>query len=210
MPSAQRVAQFGADTLRFLRIHQKFRDFSMIPRSAYVGNLHLAAKVRDVPGSAVECGTWRGGMIAGIADVLGPDRPYFLFDSFEGLPPSTDQDGPDERQWTGKCVAEPAEAEHAMALSAARQVSIVKGWFQDTLARTDTGPIALLRLDGDWYDSTVCALEAFAHRVVPGGLIVVDDYYTWDGCTKAINEYAARTGLRIHQSRAGICFLLHH
>src|SRR5262249_16562192 len=101
----------------------------MISSTPYVGNLHLATRVRYVQGRGVECGTWRGGMIAGIADVLGPSRPYYLFDSFEGLPPTTDQDGSAAQQWIGKCVAAEADAVRAMSLSAATDVNIVKGWF---------------------------------------------------------------------------------
>lgn len=65
----------------------------MITADDYVENLRLARWVGQVRGSIIECGTWRGGMIAGIADVLGRDRRYYLFDSFEGLPPAKEIDG---------------------------------------------------------------------------------------------------------------------
>ena len=69
-------------------------------------------------------------------------------------------------------------------------------------------PIALLRLDGDWYDSTICALENLAPCVTSGGLIIVDDYYLFDGCTRAVNEYAAAHNWRIHESRFGeVCYV---
>src|SRR5690348_7511798 len=80
--------------VRFLRIHAKYSDLTMIPASTYAKNLMIAENyIRSVPGCVVECGTWRGGMIAGIADVLGAERDYFLFDSFEGLPAAGEIDG---------------------------------------------------------------------------------------------------------------------
>lgn len=64
-----------------------------------------------------------------------------------------------------------------------------KGWFQDTLPVTDTGPIALLRLDGDWYASTKVCLENLYDHVVPGGFVVIDDYGCYEGCRKAVDEF---------------------
>src|SRR5437016_4177003 len=68
------------------RIYEKYRHHSMIPPATYIRNLELAQRVQNVKGCIIECGVWRGGMIAGIAEVLGPDRDYLLFDSFEGMP----------------------------------------------------------------------------------------------------------------------------
>jgi O-methyltransferase len=189
----------------------------MIPEHLYAGNLQLALLVKKIPGAIVECGTWRGGMVAGIADALGPDRQYFLFDSYEGLPPAKEIDGKAALEWQSdtkspiyydNCRASEKDAQTAMGMSAARQVTIVKGWFNETLPRAATGPIALLRMDADWYESTKQILSNLAHLVVPEGIIVVDDYYIWEGCTRAINEWAAENNLMIRQFwRGGICFI---
>jgi len=88
-----------------------------------------------------------------------------------------------------------------MAMSAATQYSLVKGWFNDTLPNAKVGPIALLRMDADWYDSTKQILDSFAHRLVSGGLIIVDDYYLIQGCTRAVNECAAARSWMIRQYR---------
>ena len=67
-------------------VHKKYSEFSMVTRRDYIDCLKLVSKFKDVNGSVIECGVWRGGMIAGIAEVLGNNRNYYLFDSFEGLP----------------------------------------------------------------------------------------------------------------------------
>src|SRR5271163_991096 len=193
---------------RFRKTFQKFRDFTMIPEQPYSANLQLALRVDRVPGAIVECGTWRGGMTAGIADILGPHRSYFLFDSFDGLPPAREIDGQAALAWQkdtssptyyDNCRATEGEARTAMSMSAAKQFTIVKGWFNETLPKAGTGPIALLRMDADWYDSTKQILASLADFVVPEGVIIVDDYYTWEGCARAVNECAAEKSWMIHE-----------
>lgn len=218
-PIATRVAKFAQNELRFHNIYQKHREFTMIPERTYRANLRLALVAGRVDGCVVECGTWRGGMIAGIADVLGPDRRYFLYDSYEGLPPAGKDDGEGAVYWQNNtssatyydnCSASEEEARAAMSRSAARDYRIVKGWFEQTLpVAAPTEPIALLRMDADWYESTLSILDNLASRVVPGGMIIVDDYYVWEGCTKAVNEYAARNKWKIRESRyAEVCFIV--
>jgi hypothetical protein len=95
----QQLVKFATDELRFRRIYQRYSNFTMVPEDIYVGNLRLARRVADISGSIIECGTWRGGMIAGIADVLGCSRRYHLFDSFQGLPPAKEVDGTAALAW---------------------------------------------------------------------------------------------------------------
>src|ERR1700739_3336116 len=76
-----------------------------------------------------------------------------------------------------------------MRIAGVPHVRIRKGWFEDTLSTADfPGGIALLRLDGDWYASTCQALTLFP-RVNEGGIVIVDDYYAWDGCSRAVHDY---------------------
>src|SRR6266705_1391984 len=77
----------------YLRAYDRFREFTMIPRESFVDNLRLAQRVSKLDGCVVECGVWRGGMTAALVSVLGAHRKYFLFDSFEGLPPAKPVDG---------------------------------------------------------------------------------------------------------------------
>jgi len=212
----RRVARFTVNEMRFRRLYRKYRKHTMIPETLYTGNLHVAARVATIQGTIVECGTWRGGMIAGIADVLGSSRHYYLCDSFQGLPPAKEIDGPEALAWQANpsgltyhnnCTASVDEARSAMAMFPAKNYTILKGWFEETLPTFPPGPIALLRIDADWYDSTKCILENLAMRVVPRGFIVIDDYHDWEGCTLAVNEFAARYKWKIRQNHHGVCYI---
>jgi O-methyltransferase len=210
--------RIARDELRFRKTFRKYKKFTMVPEHIYTGNLHLAATIKSIPGDIVECGTWRGGMIAGLADTLGPNRHYRLFDSFEGMPPAKEIDGKVALAWQSdtsdpyyhdNCRASEEQARRAMSMSVATDYTIVKGWFRETLPVASVAPIALLRLDCDWYDSVKDVLDNLANRVVRGGLLVVDGYYAFEGCTLAVNEYAtARKGM-LRQSRwGGVCHMV--
>ena len=207
------------DIVRFARLRYKYRDFTMVTRRGYVTNLLVTAGARKVRGSVVECGVWRGGMIAGMAEVLGPGRDYVLCDSFEGLPKAEAIDGPQALAWQANtagstyydnCRAEAAFAERAMSMAGAAKYRLVRGWFDQTLPALElSAPIAILRIDADWYQSVKCCLVNLVPRLAPGGIVIMDDYFTWDGCAKAVHEYLAET-----QSRArvvtpyeGLCVL---
>ena len=213
-------SRFGHQLLRYhyQKEFERFREFTMIPRNTYVDNLFLARKVRLIPGCVVECGVWRGGMSAGLVSVLGAERKYFLFDSFEGLPPAQEIDGKGACDWQQQkdvptyfdnCSASPDFAERAMTLAGVKSFHLVKGWFNETLPGfIPPEPIALLRLDGDWYDSTIVCLESLFDHVAPGGLIVLDDYYTWDGCARALHDFLSRRSSTVRiRSRGEVCYL---
>lgn len=204
---------------QYRRISAKYRPFTMVPDVLYLDNLQLAARVAQVPGDVVECGVWRGGMSAGIAELLGNDRTYWLFDSFEGLPPAQPIDGAEAIQWQSdptseryfdNCTAEQSFAQRAMSLTGRSRVQLVKGWFKDSARNAAVQQIALLRLDGDWYESTMTCLEAFYPKVVVGGIVIIDDYHTWDGCSKAVHDYLSRHSLadRIQQTVSGNAFIV--
>lgn len=202
------------------RLYEKYRAYTMVPRPQYIDNLLIAAAMHNVPGDVVECGVWRGGMLAGIADVLGPDRYYYLYDSYQGLPKAAPIDGERALAWQSNkaspdyydnCTAPEHVALGTMARSRARAVRSTKGWFSDTLfAGSHSAGIALLRLDADWYESTLQCLTALFPRVVNGGVTIVDDYYTWDGCTRAVHEYLAhgQHALRIRSTGNGVCYIV--
>ncbi len=173
-------------------------NFSSCPAARLEKMATLAQQFAHVQGAFVECGVYNGGGAAIMAAELGP-RDVWLFDSFEGLPePATIDGGKAVNKYktitsTGKAwqVGDMAKVKQAFDLAGcwSDRVHLVKGWFEDTLAPSETGAIAVLHLDADWYASTKLALETLYDRVVPGGLILLDDYGHWVGCRTAVIEF---------------------
>lgn len=170
----------------------------------------------SVPGALVECGVWRGGA-AGMMALAHlscgvPHRDLHLFDSFKGLPePLTSVDGKDATRWVGgrangklrpvgHCVSARDDSERLLGGGKIGYPSTLThyhvGWFQDTFP-TDAQnlpQIALLRVDGDWYESTKLCLEFLYPKVARYGVVVIDDYGYWDGCRRAVDEFVAQLG----------------
>jgi len=218
LPILRSAALRYREQITFERIFQRFESYTMIPTDVFVSNLRLAARVLDVKGCIVECGVWRGGMSAGLATLFGPNRKYCLFDSFEGLPPAREIDGSAAMVWQQRvgapeyfdnCSAPIEYAQDAMSKASAVRVEIVRGWFANTVRKCLLGePIALLRLDADWYESTIVCLDAFFDQVAPGGMIIIDDYYTWDGCSRAVHDFLSRhSAVERIQCFEGVCYL---
>lgn len=158
---------------------------------------------RGIPGDLVECGVWRGGgciFMAGYLRAHGiTGRRVLVADSFEGLPKPTAK--ADE----GLDLSKDKFPELAVALETVKEnfalngllsddVVFLKGWFKDTLPVAPTERIALLRLDGDLYESTMDTLAALYDRVVPGGVVIVDDYGALKACRDAVADFFAGRG----------------
>ncbi len=189
------------DSQRFDEIYEKYKDFTMCGRRDYTANLTLASSVATTPGCVIECGVWKGGSSAGMAEILGPDREYFLFDSFEGHTTPQPVDGPAAFEWqadkTGpwyfdNAVVGPAVADAAMKRAGARSYHLVQGWFEDTLANfTPPSQIAVLRIDCDWHAGTMTCLQALFPHLADDGIFIADGYPDWDGYARAVHEYLA-------------------
>ena len=156
--------------------------------------------VKNISGAIVETGCWRGGLGAYLAHF---GREVWLFDSFEGLPELTENDieiaGLKKLPLHTKTgyIATSEESAHKIARKLGVKPHIIKGWFSDTLSKHKEriGPIAILRLDGDTYNSTKEALDILYDSVVVGGIIVIDDYYDFSGCRKALYEFFNERGI---------------
>ncbi len=181
----------------FTNIYRTVQPYTMLnhsrARALYDGVRQVAGQ--NVPGDIVECGTAHGGSAALMAltlKALRAKRKLFAFDTFAGLPPPT-LDDPDyeiARHWTGKRRAELEEVRALFReLGVADLTECTKGLFQETLPRWQGGPIALLHLDGDWYDSLRVCLGNLWDRVSPGGIVQIDDYGAWAGARKAVDEF---------------------
>jgi asparagine synthase (glutamine-hydrolysing) len=184
----------------------------------------LAAAVRDadrdgLEGVIVEAGAARGGSAIVMAAAKAPARPMKVYDVFGMIPPPTERDGADVHERYTKIAsggargvggdtyygyrddlyAEVEESFARLGLPAAEHnVELIRGLFENTIVLD--GPVAVAHLDGDWYESTMTCLERIAPLLVPGGRIVLDDYYKWSGCRAAVDEYfAGRDGFRFER-----------
>jgi O-methyltransferase len=159
-----------------------------------------------VPGDLVETGVWRGGasiLMRAVLKVYGDrDRAVWLADSFEGLPrPAPEEFAPDtdDAHWTlAKYLAVPREVVEANFQRYGlldEQVKFLPGWFRDTLATAPIERIAVLRLDGDMYESTMLALSTLYPKVSVGGFLIVDDYGALPNCRLAVEDFRSSQGI---------------
>lgn len=158
-----------------------------------------------IEGAFVECGVAQGGTAAMLArssrEIGKLSRKFWFFDSYEGLPEPTaeDYEGTKAGDYIqplekGSClgtIAQVSDLLFKICEVPREDVQMIKGWFQDTVAnyRDQIGSIAILRLDGDWYESTKVPLEAFYDQVSIGGCVIIDDYATCYGSKKAVDEF---------------------
>ena len=159
-------------------------------------------------GSVVECGTALGGSAIVLASAKATTRPLKVYDLFGLIPPPTEDDGEKvlrryEDVQNGKSkgiggevyygyredlLAEVTASFERFGLSIAdNAVDLIPGNFSDTL-KVDY-PVALAHLDGDWYESTMTCLQEIWPHLVVGGRLILDDYFFWEGCRKAVDEF---------------------
>jgi O-methyltransferase len=169
----------------------------------------------NVPGSIVECGVWKGGSMMAVAKTLlelETERDLYLFDTFEGMPPPTAVDvdlygvQADVLLKTNPMTPAIAPFEevcrnmYSTGYNPAR-INLVRGKVEDTLPRAAPGEIALLRLDTDWYQSTLHELVHLYPRLIKGGILIIDDYGHFVGSKKAVDEYFQKNGIPIFLNR---------
>jgi O-methyltransferase len=157
----------------------------------------------NIPGDFIETGVWRGGTVIFMRALLKAygvtDRTVWVADSFEGLPPpASGTDGADLSQVEYlKVSLEEVKSNFERFGLLDQQVQFLKGWFCDTLPRCPIDRLAILRLDGDLYSSTMDSLHNLYHRVSPGGYVIVDDYYSWESCRRAIADFLKEKNLDV-------------
>lgn len=165
---------------------------------------------RGIEGCVVECGVWRGGSSMAVALTLlqegKADRDLYLFDTFEGMTPPTDVDqtadgtlaqthlDDDPKKKGPWCVAGLEDVRSNMESTgyATSRLHYIKGPVERTIPeQLPSGPISLLRLDTDWYESTRHELMYLFPLLVQGGIMIIDDYGHWAGARKAVDEFLA-------------------
>ncbi|QDT15546.1 TylF/MycF/NovP-related O-methyltransferase [Alienimonas californiensis] len=200
------------------------RDYTMTSPARVAALCDAVEYVQNhnLPGDFVECGVWRGGSVMAMLHVLKRrgelGRDVHLFDTFEGMSAPTDLDrDPDghtaaellEEEKADKaasanwayCSQEDVERNVASVGYPAERLHFVRGKVEDTLPDAVPETISLLRLDTDWYESTKHELEHLFPRLVPGGVLILDDYGHWEGARRAVDEYLRDRGVRMFLQR---------
>ena len=209
------------------QVIDEVRMHTMISAERLLANMDAVEYLvrRGVPGALVECGVWRGGSVAAMIRVLQrlgvDDRDVYLFDTFSGMtepeevdtspvePPATvtwrnTPDGTTPWRWAFDPAIYDEEMVRDFVLSTgypAERVHLVRGPVEETLPAHAPEQLALMRLDTDWYRSTLHELEHLYPRLSPGGVLIVDDVGHWDGARKAVDEYFSTTAEPIMFSR---------
>lgn len=180
-----------------------YNNFAMVSRERLENLYNQCLKYRNTDFSFVECGVAKGGCLA-IMKGISKNNKVFGLDSFEGMPMITEKDigeynkadpingyGKPGDNFSGG-IASVYNTFENLDLTMFN-VTLIKGYFQKTLGVQQTidniGKIAVLRLDGDWYESTKICLEKLYDNVIDGGVIIIDDYGYWVGAKRAVDEF---------------------
>ncbi len=201
----------------------------MVPDDGLALTINYAIGAIDakLKGDLVECGVWRGG--CSFAMLLAQRlkygmilKPVWMFDSFEGLPPVDERDGPaaakyqanpDAPDYMDNCRASLDDTRDTIRRFgfSPTECIVVPGWFDSTfkehLPELTRRGIAMLRIDCDWYASVKITLDQLGPLVAENGAIILDDYNTWDGCARATHDYLSQNDLpfRIRSSPNSVC-----
>ncbi|WP_239346276.1 TylF/MycF family methyltransferase [Frankia sp. Cj3] len=169
----------------------------------------------QIPGDLIETGVWRGGsciLMRGILAAHGiTDRTVWVADSFAGLPEPDPQRYPADAGDRHHTVPELAVSLTEVKENFRRygllddQVRFLPGWFSDTLPGAPIEQLAVMRLDGDMYSSTIEALRALYPKLVEGGFCIIDDYWAVEGCRRAVQDFRTAEGIDVPLIRIDAC-----
>lgn len=160
---------------------------------------------RNVPGDFIETGVWRGGVPIFMRAILAAygvtDRTVWVADSFQGLPPPNPEAYPADAgdllyTFDDLRVSQARVRSHFDRYGLLdEQVRFLEGWFRDTLPRAPIERLAVMRLDGDMYESTTDALTSLYPKLSVGGFAIIDDYGAIPACAQAVHDYRAAHGI---------------
>lgn len=209
------------------QIIAEVRMLTMVSTERLLANMDSVeyAVRRGIPGAIVECGVWRGGSVLAMIRVLQrlgvTDRDVYLYDTFEGMTVPTEEDTSPFEKPAAETWAETPEgvtpwpwafdsgiydldfvrkAIHSSGYPEER-IHFVQGPVEDTMPGTLPESIAVLRLDTDWYTSTLHELVHLYPALSPGGVLIIDDFGHWEGARRAVEEYFSTTAKPILLAR---------
>jgi O-methyltransferase len=206
----------------FLAIRERAKKFTMTsPERQYA--LYKATQyvvANAIQGDVVECGVWRGGSSMIVALALqhfgSTEKTLYLYDTFGGMSEPTTEDvdlqgTPSAERWRSEqkngfnawdyAPFEDVQRNMASTHYPQHKIVYVRGKVEDTIPATLPASIALLRLDTDWYESTRHELDHLFPLLVPGGVLLIDDYGHWAGAKKAVDEYLEKHKIKMYLNR---------
>jgi len=175
---------------------------------ADLAQVTLANERKGINGVIIEAGCALGGSAIVIASAKARERPFYVYDAFGMIPPPSEKDGQDAHERykvisSGKASGIDSGRYYGYENNLYEQVrktfeefgletnthniKLIKGLYEDTL-RVDF-PVSLAHIDSDWYKSVMTCLNRIEPYLVPGGTLVIDDYFCWSGCKRAVDEY---------------------
>jgi hypothetical protein len=209
-------------TAQEIRIWEAVRPHTMTSPERTIALMRAVEYVlqHQIPGDFVECGVWRGGSMMAVARVLlkalDTSRTLHLFDTFEGMPTPSAEDFVEADGTAAQDLLASEDPQQSLVWAIAGldlvkrnmestgypsgRIHYVPGKVEDTIPAQAPDQIALLRLDTDWYESTRHEMLHLFPRLVPGGVLVLDDYGHWAGARKAVDDY-----LSAHQIPLLLC-----
>jgi len=178
-------------------------------------------ETNNITGDIVECGVWKGGSIMAALKTLRNlksfDRNIYLYDTFEGMSEPTEIDKSFRGESASDAFLKRDEFWNRIECFSTLQevkeniykidyptenIHFVKGKVEDTIPDLKIPEkIAILRLDTDWYESTLHEMEYLFPKLVKGGIIIIDDYGHWKGCKKAVDEYLKNNNIELFLNR---------
>jgi O-methyltransferase len=212
------------DNPEFWEFYEIVKPYTMvsIPNLYSLYNSVIYVVKNGIEGDFVECGVWRGGcsmMVALVFKKYGVmDRKIYMYDTFEGMPPPTEQDL-DFKQSTAKsqidknlsknsnfkwCFADLNDVTENIKLTnyPVNNFILIKGKVEDTLvSNKPDGKLSILRLDTDWYESTKVELVNLYPNLSNRGVLIIDDYGHWQGSRKAVDEYILQNRINLLLNR---------
>jgi hypothetical protein len=178
----------------------------------------LFQRIGPLDGDVVECGVGKGVtllMWAALCHEEAGQRRIWGFDSFEGFPEPTAEDDSERKPRRGEWNVGTIRDMHKMLVGAGfadlwlrTRVTLVKGFFEESLAKYTGDEIALLHIDADLYESYKTVLEDLYGKVRPGGVIAFDEYmgsfehHGFPGAKKAVDEFFADKDATIQRDEA--------
>lgn len=203
-----------------VEVLERVRPYTMTSPERLIALMDATSYVvrRGIPGAVVECGVWRGGSVLATIEVLlrlgVTDRDVYLYDTFEGMtrPSEADTSAFEQEQsalaswaryerqgrraWDWAFDPDVFSLENVQDLLYGtgyprERIHFVVGPVEETLPGRTPGPVALLRLDTDWYESTRHELVHLYPGLSEGGVLIIDDYGHWEGARRAVDEYFA-------------------